>query len=235
MCSGRVDMAFVLRALRAGTDGVFIGGCYLGECHYITDGNYYAMNMVQLCKRLLEHIGLNPGRLRMEELSAGEGIRFAELMNEFSRQVRDLGPVGVAEGLDPDEMNARLSDLIRLVPYLKLVNREKLKARPRSSEEFEGLFTPEEVAEQLRAAPTYYIDPARCRACMICAKRCPVDAIAGGKSLVHVIDQSRCIKCGTCLEACPPRFGAVVKVVGEPVPPFVPTEPRPLVRERKTA
>ena len=58
----------------------------------------------------------------------------------------------------------------------------------------------------------YHIDPEKCQACMICARRCPVEAIEGGKNRIHVIDQEKCIKCGTCLEACPPRFGAVQKI-----------------------
>ena len=69
MCSGRVDLAFVLRAFSNGTDGVFIGGCHLNECHYITHGNYHALSMVQLCKKLMKHMGLNPERIRIESLS----------------------------------------------------------------------------------------------------------------------------------------------------------------------
>ena len=108
MCSGRVDLSFVLRAFSNGTDGVFIGGCHLNECHYITDGNHHAFGMVQLCKKLLECIGVNPERLRIEQMSAGEGIRFAEIMNDFSRKLRELGPLGKAEGIDADRLKFRL-------------------------------------------------------------------------------------------------------------------------------
>ncbi len=69
---------------------------------------------------------------------------------------------------------------------------------------------------------TYYILPDRCQACLICARDCPTEAIAGGKGLIHVIDQEKCIKCGICFEVCPSRFDAVVKLSGEPVPPPVP-------------
>ena len=94
MCTGRVDMAFVLRAFQKGADGVIIGGCWLGECHYVTEGNYYALNMMHLCKKLLEHAGVNPDRLRIEWISAAEGVRFAEVMNDFTGQLRELGPIG---------------------------------------------------------------------------------------------------------------------------------------------
>jgi Fe-S-cluster-containing hydrogenase component 2 len=68
---------------------------------------------------------------------------------------------------------------------------------------------------------------------MICFRRCPVEAIAGGKGKIHVIDQDICIKCGTCFEACPPRFGAVSKISGQPVPPPIPEEERTIVRKSK--
>jgi NADH-quinone oxidoreductase subunit F len=69
-----------------------------------------------------------------------------------------------------------------------------------------------------KALISYYIDPAKCQACMICLKSCPVEAIAGSKNLVHVIDQDKCTKCGGCLEVCPAKFAAVVKLSGVKVP-----------------
>jgi len=69
-----------------------------------------------------------------------------------------------------------------------------------------------------KALIAYYIDPSKCQACMICLRQCPVEAIEGGKNLIHVIDQDKCTKCGTCLSVCPPRFNAVKVISGEPVP-----------------
>ncbi len=80
---------------------------------------------------------------------------------------------------------------------------------------------------------SYYIDPEKCQACTICYRNCPVDAIIGEKMKVHVVDQSKCIKCGTCYDVCPPRFGAVKKISGEPVPPPIPEEERLIKRPKK--
>jgi len=80
---------------------------------------------------------------------------------------------------------------------------------------------------------SYYIDPEKCKACMICHRNCPADAIIGEKMKIHVIDQSKCTKCGTCYDMCPPRFGAVKKVSGEPVPSPIPEEERLIKRAKK--
>jgi NADP-reducing hydrogenase subunit HndC len=69
-----------------------------------------------------------------------------------------------------------------------------------------------------KALISYYIDPEKCRACMLCLKNCPVEAITGARKEVHVIDQAKCTKCGACAEVCPSRYDAVVKLSGVPVP-----------------
>jgi NADP-reducing hydrogenase subunit HndC len=80
---------------------------------------------------------------------------------------------------------------------------------------------------------SFYIDPGKCQACMICGRKCPAEAIVGGKNKIHVIDQKKCTKCGTCFEVCPSRFSAVKKISGEPVPPPIPEEQRTIVRKSK--
>jgi NADH-quinone oxidoreductase subunit F len=80
---------------------------------------------------------------------------------------------------------------------------------------------------------SYYIDPEKCQACMICLRKCPAEAIGGGKNEIHVIDQKKCTKCGTCFEVCPPRFGAVKHISGEPVPSSIPEETRIIIRKSK--
>ena len=231
MCSGRVDLEFVLRAFSNGMDGVFIGGCRLNECNYVTQGNYDALNMSFLCKRIMEHVGLNPERLRIEFMSAGEGILFTEIVNDFVNTVRELGPLGKGEGIDENEVKSKLAEISKLVPYIKLAKNEKLARRLDEIKDYNELYTPDEIDSLLTEVPSYYIDPEKCRACMICARKCPVEAIEGGKNQIHVIDQELCIKCGTCFEACPPKFAAIQKLITEPVPPPIPPEARMLVRE----
>ena len=235
MCSGRVDLEFVLRAFSNGMDGVFIGGCRLNECNYITHGNYHALNMVLLCKKIMAHVGLNPERLRIEFMSSGEGILFAETVDNFSKKINDLGPLGHRDDTDLEDLKSKLDNVRKLVPYIKMVKREKLASRLEKEGDYEGFFTSGEIDELLSEVVSYHIDPEKCQACMICARRCPVEAIEGGKNRIHVIDQDKCIKCGTCFEACPPRFGAVNKISGEPVPPSIPEAERLIVRERNKA
>jgi F420-non-reducing hydrogenase iron-sulfur subunit len=233
MCSGRVDLGFVLKAFSNGVDGVFMGACHLGECNYITHGNYHALNMVLLCKKLMEYVGLNPERLRIEFMSAGEGNVFTKVVDDFSKQVRGLGPLGTSEDIDKEELKTRLEEVRKLIPYIKMVKREKLESHLESEEEYEGLFTREEIDKLFDEVVSYFIDPEKCQACMICQRRCPAEAIEGAKNRIHVINQDKCIKCGTCLEVCPPRFGAVREVIGEPVPPPIPEEERTVARKSK--
>ncbi|MGD8985141.1 MAG: hydrogenase iron-sulfur subunit [Desulfobacteraceae bacterium] len=145
MCTGRVDLAFILRAFSNGTDGVFIGGCWPGECHYITEGNYFALSNVHICRRLLEHIGVNPERLRLEWVSASEGSRFAEVMNDFSKEVKELGSLGKGEGIDENGLKLKLEAVKNLIPYIKLVERERLRVPFKSEEECNRFFTSDEV------------------------------------------------------------------------------------------
>jgi len=145
MCSGRIDLNFILRAFSNGMDGVFVGGCHLGECNYVTHGNYDALSMVLLAKKIMEHIGLNPERLRIEFMSSSDGIRFASIANDFSRKVKELGPLGKSEGIDENELKFKLEAVSKLVPYIKLVERERLRVPVKSEEEYNKFFTSDEV------------------------------------------------------------------------------------------
>jgi len=92
MCSGRVDPQFVLAAFRHGADGVLIGGCHPGDCHY-EQGNYNAWRRLELLRPLLMEMGIEEQRLRLEWISASEGDRVQRVCNEMTEQVRRLGPL----------------------------------------------------------------------------------------------------------------------------------------------
>jgi coenzyme F420-reducing hydrogenase delta subunit len=148
MCTGRVDLAFVLRAFEKGADGVIVGGCWPGECHYVTEGNYDALGNIYLGRRLLEQIGIDGQRLRLEWIAASEGTRFAEVMSDFARELRERGPLGAAEGIDPASLALRLRAATRLIPYLKLVEREKLRIAGKKSEQaYQELYAREETRQ----------------------------------------------------------------------------------------
>ena len=146
MCSGRVDPAHIFRAFSTGQDAVFIGGCHLNDCHYVTHGNYDALSMVYIYKKLMDRIGLNPERLRLEWVSAGEGIRFASIMNEFSPKIAKLGPLGKGEGIDEHELRFKLEAVTKLIPYIKLVQSERLRVSERTEEAYNKFFTSEEFS-----------------------------------------------------------------------------------------
>jgi len=156
MCSGRVDLAHIFRAFSTGQDAVFIGGCHLNDCHYVTHGNYDAFEMVSICKKLLKHIGLNPERLRLEWVSAGEGIRFAGIMEDFIPMLEKLGPLGSGEGLEKRELRLKLEAVTKLIPYIKLAQSERLRVSERSEDAYEQFFASKEfdrLFELLIAAP----------------------------------------------------------------------------------
>lgn len=91
MCTGRIDPVFILDAFNRGADGVLVAGCHPGECHYIS-GNLYARRRVSMLKKLLEIMGIDPKRLRLEWVSASEGGKFADVIRNFVEEVRELGP-----------------------------------------------------------------------------------------------------------------------------------------------
>jgi coenzyme F420-reducing hydrogenase delta subunit len=145
MCSGRVDLEFILRAFSNGIDGVFIGGCRLDECNYITHGNYDALSNVFLCKKLLELIGVTPERLSIEFMSSGEGLLLTELIDDFCKKVKEIGPLGKSEGIDENGLKFKFEAITKLIPYLKLVERERLRAPYKSEEMYHKFFSSDEV------------------------------------------------------------------------------------------
>jgi len=101
MCSARIDPTFVLKALQDGADGVLICGCHPGDCHY-SEGNYKMMRRFPLLKKLLADYGIEDERVRLEWVSASEGQRFADIVNDMTERVRALGPSPVKMALASD-------------------------------------------------------------------------------------------------------------------------------------
>ena len=91
MCSGRIDPTFVLKAFQEGADGVLICGCHPGDCHY-HEGNYKCLRRYQLLEKYIEQLGIDKGRIHLEWISASEGKQFAELADDFTKQITELGP-----------------------------------------------------------------------------------------------------------------------------------------------
>jgi len=93
MCSGRVDPSFVLKSLNNGADGIIVTGCHIGDCHYISGNEYTKDRFERLFKIIINQLGVNEKRVRLEWVSASEGKRFAEVITEFTNTIKKLGPL----------------------------------------------------------------------------------------------------------------------------------------------
>ncbi|MGQ9617837.1 MAG: hydrogenase iron-sulfur subunit [Candidatus Aminicenantia bacterium] len=95
MCSGRVDAQFIIKAFAEGADGVLLAGCHIpSDCHY-QEGNFKALRRAKLLERILPQLGIEPERFRLEWISASEGDKFQHVCNEFTEQIRKLGPLNL--------------------------------------------------------------------------------------------------------------------------------------------
>jgi len=101
MCSARIDPTFIIKALSEGADGVLICGCHPGDCHYV-EGNYKTMRRHALLKKTLESLGIEDERVRLEWVSASEGVRFAEIVSDMTERIRKLGPNRIKAALIQD-------------------------------------------------------------------------------------------------------------------------------------
>jgi F420-non-reducing hydrogenase iron-sulfur subunit len=90
-CSGRVDPLFVVKAFQQGADGVLVAGCHLGDCHY-NEGNYHSRRRFSLLAPLLDYLGIEQERFRLEWVSASEGRKFSNLVTSFTAELKNLGP-----------------------------------------------------------------------------------------------------------------------------------------------
>ncbi|MFX0147657.1 MAG: hydrogenase iron-sulfur subunit, partial [Candidatus Hodarchaeota archaeon] len=92
MCTGRIPKHFILQAFLEGADGVFIGGCHIGDCHYL-EGNYDMLRRYNEMNEILEKVGISRDRFRLEWISASEGKRFSQVITEFVNKIKELGPL----------------------------------------------------------------------------------------------------------------------------------------------
>ncbi len=145
----------------------------------------------------------------LEDIANGRGRpRDIELLQELAQSVKD----GSLCGLGQTAPNPVLTSIL----YFRDEYEEHI-AKKRCA------------ALRCRNLVSCYILPDKCEGCMICARNCPVQAIEGGKRMVHVIDQDKCTKCGTCLSLCPPKFNAIAKISGDPI--GVPEKPIPVAAD----
>ncbi|MEI6765187.1 MAG: hydrogenase iron-sulfur subunit [Bacteroidota bacterium] len=96
MCSGRIDPEFIMEAFAKGADGVLIGGCHPGDCHY-AEGNYKCLRRFKLMQKYIAQMGIDNSRLRLEWISASEGKRLQEVVNEMTATLKELGPSTIKE------------------------------------------------------------------------------------------------------------------------------------------
>ncbi len=158
-----------------------------------------------------------------------EGLmRMREILNDIVGGKGREGDIELLEEISQVMANASLCALGTTAPNPVLTTIRCFRDEYRAH--IEGKRCPALVCKEL---VSYYIDPNKCQACLICLRNCPVEAISGAKNQIHVIDQAKCIKCDTCFEVCPPRFGAVKKISGQPVPALPTEEDRVLVRGKK--
>jgi coenzyme F420-reducing hydrogenase delta subunit len=112
-CTGRVDPLFVLKALLGGADGVIVSGCHPNDCHY-NEGNFYARRRLEVLKRFLPVLGIDPGRFEYTWVSASEGVRWQEVVTKFTAQVHKLGPA--PKLLSDEEISSRIAEGMDIWP-----------------------------------------------------------------------------------------------------------------------
>ncbi|WP_456385546.1 hydrogenase iron-sulfur subunit [Desulfolithobacter sp.] len=108
MCTGRLDPSFPLEGLASGADGIFVGGCHPGECHY-QDGNYHALVTASLVHEMLARLGIARERFLIDWASAAEGPNFVRIITSFTHKIRELGPLGQAEGVEQEVVRRQLA------------------------------------------------------------------------------------------------------------------------------
>jgi coenzyme F420-reducing hydrogenase delta subunit len=135
MCSGRIDPKFIIEALELGIDGVYVMGCHIGDCHYL-EGNYEAVKKFEMTKEFLQMVGLE-NRIRLDWVSASEGVRFGEIVSKFIADIKELGP----SPLSGDHPDKELLEKVRAIKMAAGSNRMRaLVGRERKITEEENVY-----------------------------------------------------------------------------------------------
>ena len=180
MCSGRVDPAFIIRAFEMGADGVLVGGCHPGTCHYVS-GNLEAEKRMENTKKLLKLIGLGPERLRLEWISASEGGKFAQVVTEFTEELRKMGPNPLkakAKTEAPINTKQAISEAIKKTNVQYCLECGKCSGSCPISK-VNDAFSPRRVVERSLLGFEERVltgaDLWTCLTCFLCTERCPSD------------------------------------------------------------
>jgi len=135
MCSGRIDPKFIVQALELGIDGVYVMGCHIGDCHYL-EGNYEAVKKFEMTQKFLKLVDLD-NRVRLDWVSASEGVRYGEVVSKFVNDIRDLGP----SPLSGDSPNKKLINKVKAIRLATGSNRMRaLVGRERKITEEENVY-----------------------------------------------------------------------------------------------
>jgi len=180
MCSGRVDPAFVIRAFETGADGVLVGGCHPGDCHYVS-GNLKAEKRMQNTRKLLKLLGLEPERLRLEWISTAEGAKFAQVVTSFTEELRNMEPNPLEAGENP---KAPLSRKEVVSKALKKTNVQYCLECGKCSgscpiSKINEAYSPRRTVERFLLGYEDRVlsgtDVWTCLTCFTCSERCPSD------------------------------------------------------------
>lgn len=186
MCSGRVDPGHILKALRMGADGVLVVGCHPGDCHYMS-GNNHAVEVVDTTKELMRTLGLD-GRLRLEWISAAEGVRFGHVVSEFTSQLKALGPSPLKgapmvapsreAGARVEAMRARLGAMVERTGVYNCLECAKCASScpiTRLNPSYSPMLTVERALRSMAEEITDDMGAWTCMTCGTCHERCPSD------------------------------------------------------------
>ena len=231
MCSGRVEPAFVLKAFAQGADGVIIAGCHIpADCHY-TNGNFKTLARYETFLPLLDELGIERERLQLHWISASEGEKYARVMNEFSRTIRELGPLKLdktkfcrftaAIPWKPGATSVRMSEESSGDSIRVSFNESSYECSViRKAQEFVACEAASSGKVDLEARrtwamplritePSIVFDPNKCIRCGSCAESCAlqgIEAIRLDENEGIVLDDSKCVRCGQCVLSCPLSF-----------------------------